>query len=107
MIELDKNPYDTAEVRLFDLGGSLIETYLGTSYRIFFDSMGPGSYWAEVENLSANNCLTESDTIEVTEPDELIIADTSTSVYNDYFDVSCFNTSDGWICWSKYISNVF
>ena len=58
------------------------------------DDLEPGTYIISVED--ANGCIVETDPIEITQADPLIVSET-TSEYNCNYNISCFGANDGFI----------
>ncbi len=79
---------------LYDEWWNVIDTRTTTTPFQYFSPLAPGKYYGTVE--TPNSCVTIDSTI-LTEPDELIIVDTSISHYHTLYNVSCFYSADGWI----------
>ena len=80
--------------RLYDSLWNQIDMNITTSPLQVFSSYGPEKFYVTVE--SPEGCVS-TDSLIMTQPDELIIADTSISWYHSIYNISCSYSEDGWI----------
>ncbi|MBN2523454.1 MAG: gliding motility-associated C-terminal domain-containing protein, partial [Bacteroidales bacterium] len=85
-LNLDYYLYNEADV-LLSSGSSFQQTYYYNDV-----ILGPGLYYELV--VTPSGCV-DTAYYELTEPEPIRIDDTLYSIYNDYYNVSCFYSSDG------------